>query len=75
MERRTATATTRSPPVPTERVSVIGVVSTSPRNPTITVRPDVTTAAPAVSIVRTAASVGWSPRFSSSRNRVTMNSE
>ncbi len=75
VESSTATATTSSPPVPTERVSVIDVVITKPRNPTSTVSPEVMTAEPAVSIVRTAASVGMSPRFSSSRNRVTMNSE
>ena len=71
----TATATTSIPPVPTDRVSVIGVVTTRPRKPTMTVMPDVTTADPAVSMVRAAASTGVRPRFSSSRKRVTMSSE
>ena len=70
----TAVATTSSPPTPTDRVSTSGVVR-SPANPTTTVSPDVTTAAPAVCTVRTAASSGESPRFSSSRNRVTTSSE
>jgi len=71
---RTATATTNSPPTPTERVSESGVV-TSAANPTTTVSPDVTTAEPAVSTVRMAASAAERPRLSSSRNRVTMRSE
>ena len=71
---RTATATTISPPTPTERVSVSGV-RISAANPTTTVSPEVTTAEPAVWIVRIAASPGDRPRFSSSRKRVTMSSE
>ncbi len=74
MESRTATATTSSPPTPTERVSESGVV-TSAANPTTTVSPEVITAEPAVSTVRMAASAGERPRLSSSRNRVTMRSE
>ena len=70
----TATATTSSPPTPTERVSESGVV-TSAAKPTTTVSPDVTTAEPAVSTVRSAASAGARPRFSSSRKRVTMRRE
>ena len=70
----TATATTISPPTPTERVSVSGV-RISAAKPTTTVSPEVTTAEPAVWMVRTAASAGDRPRFSSSRNRVTMSSE
>ena len=67
-------STTSNPPTPTDRVSDSGV-HTSAAKPTTTVIPDVITADPAVSIVRTAASTGDSPRFSSSRNRVTMSSE
>src|SRR2546427_12739606 len=70
----TATNTTNSPPTPTERVSESGVVR-SAANPTTTVKPDVITADPAVSTVRTAASTGESPRFSSPRNRVTTSHE
>ena len=60
--------------MPTERVSESGV-NTRAANPTTTVNPDVMTADPAVSTVRTAASAGERPRFSSSRKRVTMRSE
>ncbi len=74
MERSTELATTSRPPIPTERVSVIGVVVRA-ANPTTTVMPDVMTAEPAVSIVRIAASTGDRPRFISSRKRVTMRSE
>ncbi len=70
----TAMPTTSRPPMPTDRVSVMGVV-VSAAKPTTTVIPDVTTAEPAVSIVRIAASTGDRPRFISSRNRVTMSSE
>src|SRR3989475_10598360 len=70
----TATNTTNSPPTPTDRVSESGVVSSAAK-PTTTVNPDVITADPAVSTVRTAASTGESPRFSSSRNRVTTSNE
>src|SRR2546425_11484482 len=71
---RTATSTTNSPPTPTDRVSESGVVSSAAK-PTTTVNPDVITADPAVSPVRTAASTGESPRFSSSPNRVTTSNE
>jgi hypothetical protein len=47
----------------------------SAANPTATVSPLVNTALPAVAIVRAAASRATSPRFSSSRNRVTMRRE
>ncbi len=66
--------TTRSPPVPTERVSCSGTTS-SAASPTITVAPDVITACPAVRIVAIAASCGALPLCSSSRNRVTISSE
>ena len=74
MANITATDTTSSPPIPTDRVSMMGV-SRRVANPTITVRPLVMTARPAVSMVFTAASLALFPRFISSRNRVTMNSE
>ena len=74
VDSRTAVATTSSPPMPTDRVSMSGVVMSAP-NPTTTIRPDVMTAEPAVRMVRIAASTGESPRFSSSRKRVTMSSE
>ena len=74
MASSTAASTTSSPPTPTDRVSDSGVI-TKAAKPTTTVIPEVTTADPAVSMVRTAASTGDSPRFSSSRKRVTMRSE
>ena len=46
-ESKTATATTIVPPMPTERVSVVGMIK-SDAKPTTTVRPLVTTARPAV---------------------------
>ena len=73
-ESSTATATTMRPPIPTLRVSIIGVNRRAP-NPTTTVRPDVMTAVPAVIIVLTAASCRRRPWRSSSRNRVTTSSE
>ena len=60
--------------MPTLRVSISGVNSSAP-NPTTTVRPDVITAEPAVTIVFTAASRRLSPWRSSSRNRVTTSRE
>src|SRR2546430_17310151 len=71
---RTATATTNSPPTPTERVSESGV-ATRAANPTTTVSPDVITAEPAVSTVRMAAAAGDGPRVDSSRDRATMRSD
>ena len=70
----TATVTTNKPPIPTDLVSMIGVISRV-ANPTITVSPLVTTARPAVNIVLVAASFGLWPRFISSRNLVTISSE
>ncbi len=74
VESSTAAATTTRPPSPTLRVSISGVKSSAP-NPTTTVSPDVTTAAPAVSMVLTAASRRRCPRRNSSRKRVTISSE
>jgi hypothetical protein len=74
VESNTATLTTTSPPIPTLRVSTSGV-SRRAAKPTTTVMPDVSTAAPAVLSVRRAASRRRSPRFNSSRNRVTIRSE
>jgi hypothetical protein len=73
-ESSTAAATTKRPPMAIERVSVIGVMR-SPTNPSNTVSPLVTTARPAVTIVRSAASRELRPRLSSSLNRVTMSRE
>jgi hypothetical protein len=56
------------------RVSTSGVKSSAP-NPTATISPEVMTALPAVRKARSAASRRRSPRFSSSRNLVTMSSE
>jgi len=74
VESSTATATTTRPPIPTLRVSTSGVNSKAAK-PTTTVRPDVSTAPPAVKKVVTAASRRRLPRPSSSRNRVTTSSE
>ena len=70
----TAIKTTSTPPMPTERNIVIRK-KTRPRRPIDTVRPEKVTARPAVAMVMATASSTLRPWVSSSRKRLTINSE
>ena len=70
----TAITVTTVPPIPIER-SIMNSNIVSDDSPIITARPEKSTARPAVAMVTATASSGPSPRASSSRKRLTKNSE
>ena len=70
----TDAATVSAPPMPNERRAA-GSNSRSPDSPTATARPENATALPLVAVVISTAVATSRPRRSSSRKRLTMNSE
>ena len=72
--KNTDAATVNAPPMPKER-SAVGWNSRRPDSPTATANPENVTALPLVATVMVTAVPTSRPRRSSSRNRLTMNSE
>src|SRR2546429_135008 len=71
---KTASMTTSTPPIPTERSMMIRK-KMRPIRPIVTVKPENVTARPAVAIEIATASSTLRPRANSSRKRLTINSE